>query len=137
VIGVGDTYTGRFDLANFARSAGTEAPLMVQDGNFVQEFVDAVRKIAGSNIACDFAIPPPPPGLLLNPDRVQLVHTPVNSAPEEIPKLASSAVCARSPSGGFYYDDPAQPRRIHVCPCTCARLAAGRVELRFGCRPLL
>ena len=89
-------------------------------------------------LSCDFAIPPPPAGQIVNPDRIQLVYTPTSTAqPEEAPKLSSSAACGQAANGGWYFDNPTSPTRISLCPCTCSRLGAGRVELRFRCRPPL
>jgi hypothetical protein len=137
VIGAGANSAARFNLDSFARSGGTQSAFVVEDGNFARDFVDAVSKMAASLLACDFAIPPPPAGQTLNPELVQLVYTAPASTAEEVPKVASSAACAQATNGGWYYDDPARPARIHVCPCTCSRFATGRVEVRFGCRPRL
>lgn len=135
VIGVGANTGARFNLENFARSGGTQNPFLVDDGNITQTFVDTVLNIASSNLACDFIIPPPPAGQQLSPDRVQVIYTPANGMPEEIPKLNGSGDCARAVNGGYYFDNPTRPTKIYVCGCTCARFGAGRVDVRFGCRP--
>jgi hypothetical protein len=137
VMAAGANTTARVNLDNIARSGGTQSAFVIEDGNFARDFADAVSKIAASRLGCDFAIPPPPAGQTVKPERVQLVYTPASGAPEEVPKVTSSAACATAANGGFYYDDPARPTRIHMCPCTCSRLATGKVEVRFRCRPLL
>jgi len=45
--------------------------------------------------------------------------------------------CAEAENGGWYYDNASAPTRIYVCPCTCARFGAGRVDVRLGCEPRL
>jgi hypothetical protein len=136
IIGVGANTAARFNLENFARSGGTKTPFLVEDGDLTQTFVDTILNIAASNLACDFSIPPPPMGMNLNPERVQVIYTPAASGtPEEVPKVNSSGDCASSVNGGYYFDRPTNPTRIYVCPCTCSRFGAGRVDVRFGCRP--
>jgi hypothetical protein len=136
IIGVGADTGARFNLDNFARSGGTQTPFLVEDGNITESFVDTILNIAASNLACDFSIPPPPQGMTLNPDRVQVIYTPGSTGtPEEVPKVGSSADCGRSVNGGYYFDNPTRPTKIFVCPCTCSRFGAGRVDVRFGCRP--
>ncbi|HEV8550643.1 MAG TPA: hypothetical protein VGQ57_16470, partial [Polyangiaceae bacterium] len=54
---------------------------------------------------------------------------------EEIPALPGPASCSEAKNGGWYYDDPSAPTSILVCPCTCARFGAGRVDVRVGCKP--
>jgi hypothetical protein len=136
IIGVGANTGARFNLENFARSGGTKTPFLVEDGDLTQTFVDTILNIAASNLACDFSIPAPPNNMVLDPARVQVIYTPGSSGtPEEIPKVNNSGACGSSVNGGYYYDNPTRPTRIYVCPCTCSRFGAGRVDVRFGCRP--
>ena len=135
IIGVGANTNGKLNLDNYARSGATQTPFLVDDGNITQSFVDTVLNIAAQNLSCDFTIPPPPPGQQLQPDKVQVVYTPANGPPEEIPKLNGEGECSRAVNGGFYFDNPTNPKKIFVCGCTCSRFGAGRVDVRFGCRP--
>ena len=76
IIGVGANTAARFNLENFARSGGTQTPFLVEDGNLTETFVDTILNIAASNLACDFGIPPPPGGMMLNPgSRAGRLHT--------------------------------------------------------------
>jgi hypothetical protein len=68
---------------------------------------------------------------------VQVVYTPPSGNAEEVPSISSLGACAKNATGGWYYDDPNQPSKITVCPCTCARFGAGRVDVRLGCKPRL
>jgi hypothetical protein len=50
-----------------------------------------------------------------------------------VPHIESAEACARQPNGGWYYSGS----QIAVCPCTCSRFAAGRVDVRLGCQPAI
>ena len=91
--------------------------------------------ISSDPLACEYEIPAPGDGnLTVDPSKVQMVYEPAVGAPEEIPWAQSYSECS-NPAGGWYYDDPVAPKKIIACPCTCARLAAGKVEIRLGCYP--
>ena len=68
-------------------------------------------------------------------EEVQVTYTAGDMSVEEVPRIYDLEACARNPNGGWYYDDPAAPTQIFVCPCTCARFEAGRVDVAVGCRP--
>lgn len=136
VIGVGAV--ARFNLQSYAQSGGTVQAYTVDDGDVTATFVDTVANITSSPLACEFQIPPPTSTNWIDYDHVQIVYTPAVGGAEEVPYLTSSSGCGTSANGGWYYDaDPAvrDPTTIRVCPCTCARFAAGRVDVRIGCTP--
>jgi len=135
VIGVGDV--ARFNLDRYARSGGTTAAYLTEAGAVTRSFVQALNNITERALACEYQLPPPPDGMKLDSTKVQVTYTPAAGDPEEVPSIASFAACARNPNGGWYYDDSEQPSKITVCPCTCARLQAGRVDVRLGCKPRL
>jgi von Willebrand factor type A domain-containing protein len=135
VIGVGDV--AKFNLDNYARSGGTKSAYLTDAGDVSTTFVDALNNITNRALACEYQLPPPPEGMKLDANKVQFIYTPSSDLPEEIPRISSLAACANTPNGGWYYDDPNQPSKIAVCPCTCARLQAGRVDVRLGCKPRL
>lgn len=93
---------------------------------------DAVME--GSQLPCAFALPSSVPGGALDPDQVNVVYTPGGGAATTLPRVPSAADCG--PAGGWYYDDPATPSQIVMCPATCDLFAgdpSGRVDLQFGC----
>ncbi len=90
-----------------------------------------------TELPCAYDIPDPPEGMTIDPDRVNLVHTPSGGAPITIPRVSDPADC---PDLGWYYDDPASPTRIIVCPATCETLRgapSGSVDVAFGCATVL
>lgn len=135
VIGVGDV--AKFNLDSYARAGGTRQAYLTDAGDVTATFVDALNNITNRAIACEYQLPPPPDGMKLDPEKVQLVYTPASGDPEEVPSISSLGACANNPNGGWYYDDPNHPSKITVCPCTCARFQAGRVDVRLGCKPRL
>jgi hypothetical protein len=127
-----------FNLDSIALAGGTSHAYLVDEGDVSGSFAHTLSNISDSRIVCDYDIPPTPSSnLALDYDRVQLLYSPASGSTEQVPRLASSDACGRNPNGGWYYDDPNSPTRISVCPCTCARFAAGRVDLRVGCEPYI
>jgi von Willebrand factor type A domain-containing protein len=135
VIGVGDV--ARFNLDNYARSGGTRRAFLTDSGDITRTFVEALGNIRNRELACEYQIPTPPEGMKLDASKVQVVYSPATGAPEEVPSIDGLQACANNPNGGWYYDYPANPSKIVVCPCTCARFQAGKVDVRLGCKPRL
>ncbi len=89
----------------------------------------------GVALPCVFDLPPPPEGETLDPNRVNFVFTPSGGgSPATIPRVDNAGACGGN--HGWYYDDPATPTQILVCPHTCDALSAdtdGQVDIQFGC----
>jgi hypothetical protein len=127
-----------FNLDSIAAAGGTSHAYLVDEGDVSASFAHTLSNISDSRIVCDYDIPPAPnSNVALDYDHVQLLYSPASGATEQVPRLTSSAACGRNPNGGWYYDDESHPTRISVCPCTCARFAAGRVDVRLGCEPYI
>lgn len=135
VIGVGDV--AKLNLDNYARAGGTKKAYLTDQGDVTRTFVDALNNITSRALACEYQLPPAPDGMKLDPERVQVVYTPSSGGAEEIPSISSLGACAKNQNGGWYYDDATNPSKITMCPCTCARFQAGRVDVRLGCKPRL
>lgn len=135
VIGVGDV--AKFNLDNYARAGGTVSAYLTDAGDVTSSFVGALNNITNSALSCEYLLPPPPDGMRLDTAKVQVVYTPSSGEAEEVPSITSLGACAKNPNGGWYYDDAEHPSKITVCPCTCARFQAGRVDVRLGCKPRL
>jgi len=135
VIGVGDV--AKFNLNNYARSGGTKTAYLTDAGDVTSTFVEALNNITNRALACEYQLPPAPDGMKLDTAKVQVLYTPASGDPEEVPSISALSACAKNPNGGWYYDNADSPSKISVCPCTCARLQAGRVDVRLGCKPRL
>jgi hypothetical protein len=133
VIGLG----GDVNLDAIAQGGGTHQAFKVDEGTIGTSFETALQNVSNSTLACEYALPPAPNGSeKLDLTKVQVTYTPAGDAPtEEIPAVSSMDSCADATNGGWYYDNPDAPTSIEVCPCTCARFDAGRVDVRVGCKP--
>lgn len=127
-----------FNLDNLARAGGTEHAYLVDEGDVATSFATALGNVSDSALDCEYALPEPPGGdLELDYERVQLLYTPAVGDVEEVPRVVGAEACGRNPNGGWYFDNPSSPSKISVCPCTCAHLGAGRVDVRLGCVPYI
>ncbi len=124
----------KFNLDAVAQSGGTGSATIVDSSGAVDQFVSAMVNITNANINCDIPLPSPPSGQVFDPTQVQVVYKPFQGTNQEIPMASSAGGCGAA-SGGWYFDNPASPTKISLCPCSCANLGAGGIEIRFGCRP--
>jgi hypothetical protein len=107
------------------------------DTNWSPLFTTLSEQVSqGLELPCTYAIPPPPMGQVLDPSRVNFVHTPPSGTPVTIPNVGSMAGCTGQ---GWYHDDPAAPTAIIVCPQTCSTLmtVGGEVDVAFGCGTII
>ena len=133
VIGLG----GDDNLDAIAQRGGTHAAFKVDEGDISASFVNALHNVTNSELSCEYALPPPPSSSQkLDLGKVQVTYTLASDGTtEEIPAIPGIDSCAKAANGGWYYDVPDDPTSIEVCPCTCARFDAGRVDVRVGCKP--
>ena len=70
-------------------------------------------------------------------DRVNVEHRPDGAAPTSFPRAPDEGSCGGE--NAWYYDDPASPTQILLCPaaCTTVNSTAGSVDVRFGCDSIL
>lgn len=86
-------------------------------------------------LPCQWEIPPPPEGEMLDPDFVNVVLSIEGAAGELLGRVPSEADCA-AVAGGWYYDNPEDPTSILVCPQTCEVVTATanlNVQVQLGC----
>jgi hypothetical protein len=141
IVGVG-VGANRFTLDSVARFGGSTEAFLVDDANSRQALVDALQRVTAQPLPCEYTIPADPDPLhVIDYGKVQVLHTPAAGPQEEVPYAVRRGGCSNF-SGGWYYDlvpstDPtaAKPSRIIMCPCTCASLNVGTLEILYGCRP--
>jgi hypothetical protein len=125
-----------FNLDSIARAGGTHQAYRVDTGDPAGSLLAALRNVSNSKLACSFEIPDAPAGTMkIDYDEVQITYTPGDMSREEVPRISDYTACDRNPNGGWYYDNPAAPTQILVCPCTCTRFEAGSVQVALGCKP--
>jgi Mg-chelatase subunit ChlD len=133
VIGVGASLTS---LNAIAQAGGTDRAFLVDTGGDVaMAFADALDAIRGVAAPCEFVIPTQgSDGGSIDPGKVNVRYT-SNGASGSIllPQVAESdpANCGDPP--GWYYDNPAAPTTIKLCPAACMALGQGTIEVEFGC----
>lgn len=120
-----------------AATGGVEGNLCDQE---FQPIFGAVAQqvIGGASLACSYQIPPPPAGESFDRDRVNVEFEDADGTTLSIGRVESEAACA-GVEHGWYYDDPIDPSRIHVCPQTCDTIQsfdAGKVAIKFGCETI-
>ena len=133
VIGVGASTTA---LNGIAAAGGTTSAFLVDTTmNVNQQFLDALNKIRGTALGCNYTIPIPTSGTP-NYGEVNVRYTPSGGgAPELIPNVASASQCPAT-GDAWYYDNPTAPTEIVLCPGTCKTVEAdqgGDVEILLGC----
>ncbi|MBX3181822.1 MAG: VWA domain-containing protein [Polyangiaceae bacterium] len=129
---VGTQYQALADL-----TSGVKGNLCEQEQGFMAVFSRVGQSvIVGSELACEWNIPPPPAGETFDKDRVNVEYTEPGGAPESFGRVPSAAACD-GVVDGWYYDDPLSPTQVRVCSQTCTRIqAAGenaRMDIEFGC----
>jgi hypothetical protein len=102
---------------------------MVEEPDFAVGLRDALATIFGQIVACDYALPMPPPGENLDTNAINLVLFPDGADPIQI---------LRAPDGscdqGWYFDEASQ--QVRLCNETCNLAQSDpRIELEvmFGC----
>jgi hypothetical protein len=95
---------------------------------------------AGATVPCEYGNLQPRGNPLLSPPfptqaRFWLVYP--DGHQEAFQYVASPAECD-GPNGGYYVDDPNNPKRLILCPCTCEQfnLIGVMPQFEFACEPL-
>ncbi len=133
VIGIGNVA----GMNEIALAGGTDGAFVINVGNAGDEFLDALNEIRGSLLACDFAMPVPDMGEA-DPNLVNVELTPDGGTPTTIPRVPSAADCTAA--GGWYYDDPANPSRIILCPASCDEVKSlnmATIKIVLGCKTIV
>ena len=98
----------------------------------------AEQIIDGSEpIPCQWQIPEPPMGEVLDPDYVNVEFLDVDVGMSEPIYHVDNAAACDPVLGGWYYDDNVAPKNILLCPVSCGTVSAAAegsaVNLLFGC----
>lgn len=132
------------NLNQIAQSGGTTSAFFIQDNQDVTAaFLDALHKIQGQTLACEYQIPTPPDGSDIDYGKVNVEYTPAGSNTAETVFYVGKAADCDPVKGGWYYDkDPAggqTPTKIEMCPATCSKLkgVGGQVDIKIGCQTIV
>ena len=90
--------------------------------------------VAGAQVACDFTIPPPPPGFSLS-NKIVVLYTPgAGGAQQSFTQVSNATTCVGATT--FYVS----AGRVYFCPATCTAVKAdtlAKVELLFTCEGMI
>lgn len=136
VLGLGDLS----DLNAIASSGGTGQAYIADGSTVAATLVDVFNEIR-ANGACQFQIPKPEEGQILDYDRVNVYYTPLTATEKVAVKYVGDINGCDPVEGGWYYDDPTKvnPTKILLCPATCdgVKLSDEGVEVLLGCKTIL
>jgi hypothetical protein len=129
------------NLEQLATAGGTMMPFTLTTGNDLsQRFLTAINQIRGAALACEFTIPKPKMGDMLDFNKVN-VRVTTAAGPEDLFYVGSAASCDAT-KGGWYYDiDPKMgtPTRVLLCDATCkkVKMSGTSIDLRVGCKTIV
>lgn len=105
------------------------------NGDVQAAIMDALEAARESVVGCEFTLPRPSTGVL-DLDTVEVQLTTSANGSQTFRKVADVDACGVS-AGGFYYDDPANPQRIMLCPTSCDAVRSAqsdaKVDVHLGC----
>jgi hypothetical protein len=137
VIGVGPSLSSLNGIA--AAGGTTQAFLVDTGGNVNQQFLDAMNAIRHDALGCQYVIPTPTDGSTPNFDEVNVVYQPMGGNAQTFPNVMDLASCPMN-GNGWYYDDPANPTQIILCPASCTLVEGdmtGEVDVTLGCSTVI
>jgi hypothetical protein len=124
-------------IDTIAAAGGTGQGFFVGNGNASADLLAALKAIQGSQVACTFQMPTMGSmGETIDPNLVNVNYTPGNGSPAvTFGQVPNQAACTAQ-AGGWFYDNPAKPTTITLCPTTCASVQAdqmAKIEILLGC----
>jgi hypothetical protein len=134
-VGLAGSNQGTMDT--IASAGGTMLGIQIGNGNASAELLAALKAIQGSQVACTFQMPTMGSmGEAIDPALVNVNYTPGSGgAVVEFGQVANLAACTAQ-AGGWFYDNPAKPTTLTLCPTTCASVQAdqkAKIQILLGC----
>lgn len=133
-VGLAGSYEG--DMQAIATAGNTTKPFLIGNGNAQAELAAALKEIQKTTLACVFAMPEAQGGETIDPNLVNLSYTPANAPPQDIGQVTDPSQCDAAGGWGWYYDDPANPHVIQLCPALCdnvQKYEGGKIDVILGC----
>ena len=105
----------------------------VCDTNYSAVFNNIANNIVKA-VACELLTPQNSDAGVIDWTKVEVQYTPGGTGtPTTYLQVGSAAACT---GNGFYYDNPANPTKVTLCPSSCTTVSAdksAKVELLLGC----
>jgi hypothetical protein len=126
----------QMDLDSVAAAGGTMQALIVDTAmDPAGQFLATMNQIrAKSQVPCQYALPKAMPGTQLDPNKVNVQFVPPQATMGTTIPGVTMAACG--PNGGWYYDNPAAPTKINLCPATCdmaTMMTGSSINISVGC----
>ena len=123
-------------MDGLAQAGGTGQAFMIGNGNAAADLLLALKQIQSNSLACSFAMPAPEnPNDVIDLEQVAVNYTPSKGGMKtKFPQVASASACTAA--GGWYYDVPAKPTTINLCPASCTKVqidSGAKVDIFLGC----
>jgi hypothetical protein len=116
---VGEEAGYQKDLAKISSAGGSGKPILIgKDKNAAQNLVNTLQDLRAGLNTCEYAIPPTGDAQPLPSDLSVTYREKQGDSPTGLPRVASAADCAQSPSA-FYANDPSTPDKVVLCPAAC------------------
>jgi hypothetical protein len=97
-------------------------------------FTAVLQSIQQSAVACQFTMPKSDAGII-DPSKVEVSYSPGGNPPaQKLPKVDDATKCGGT--GGWYYDNNANPTSISLCPSTCSVVqvdSKAKIDVSLGC----
>jgi hypothetical protein len=136
-----DAVEGPDNIRAIATAGGGEAFVISDQSDVATQFVKALNSVRGHGLSCDYQIPKPDMGKLLDYGKVNVAFTPkAGEDAEIIPYVDDGVDCDED--GGWYYvreSSASNPSGIRACPATCRELmdsVTGNVNIQVGCETI-
>jgi hypothetical protein len=133
IIGVG---TDLDKLKDLSSAAGTDPIFVDTAGDIAAQFEKALNTIRKQAIPCDYDLPDLGAGF--DVEKVNVQFTPDANSPTQLFTFVTDAsACSSAMAKGWFFDDPAKPTKLSLCPDSCAAVKAsdtGRVDVTYGCK---
>lgn len=118
-----------------AVSGGTGQAYFIGQTDVKQDLLNALTAIQQKQVSCTLPMPQGTPDKPVDPKLVNVDYTPGGGVSGILGQVASAAACG--PNGGWYYDNPAAPAKITLCPATCSTVqadAVAKIDIILGCQ---
>lgn len=130
------------NLNAIATGGGTGTAFMVSTGsNVTTQFQQALEKIRGQALPCEYEVPKPEAGTA-DYDKVNVQYTNDGGTASVLGNKKTVGDC--DAAGGWYYDvDPSTdtPSKIILCPATCDTMknstGSAKVDILLGCKTIV
>jgi hypothetical protein len=136
---IGLTGSNEATLDQIAVAGGTTEAYTVSDGNTAtSDLLAKLIAIRGEALSCDFPVPTSDSsGKEIDPTLINVNYqSGTTGMPTEFGIVPSAADCGTAL--GWFYDNPAAPKQISLCPAACELVTAdpsANIQVLAGCKP--